>query len=200
MSNFLTKKMGPLPVWGYGAIAGGGLLLLKKKSGSGGGGNPNAMDPNQPNGMPGGPNTTGASQAFMYGGSGNIDQTFGGGSLGMYSWPYAGGGNQFVNLFRHPFGDSWRHGGHGYPFHAFDRQPFFNFGGLFGHDGGFHPFGGGGFGGRGQGFGGGDGDRGRSWASDPFQAGGSPSGNRGGSSPGARWTDNNASSPGNHVR
>lgn len=192
--SFLTTKYGPLPAWGWGAIAGGGLLLLKAKS-KGGGGNPNAGDPNAPNGMPGGPNNAGASQAFMYGGSGNIDQTFGGGSLGMYSWPYAGGGNQFVNLFRHPWGDSWRYGGHGYPFHAFDRQPFFNFGGLFGERGERHDFDE-----RGRGFGHGDGDRGRSWASDPFQAGGSPSGNRGGSAPGARWRDNNASSPGNHVR
>src|SRR4051794_34810931 len=112
MSNFLTNKIGPLPAWGWGAIAGGGVFLLAKK---GGGGKPKPEpDPNDPNGAQGA-GAPPASQAFMYGGSGNnyADQTFGGGSLGMYSYPYDGGGSMFVNLFRHPHHETWHHGGHG---------------------------------------------------------------------------------------
>jgi hypothetical protein len=150
--------------------------------------NPNANDPNQPNGAPGGPNTSGASQSFMYGGSGNIDNTFGGGSLGYYSYPMGSSGSMFVNLFRHPHGNKWHHGGKSYPFHAFDRHPFFNWGGLFGSHGHhdddhrFHDFDHGG--------------RGNSWGSDPYQY---PRGGAGGGGWSSRWRDNNASSPGNHV-
>lgn len=190
--SFLTTKYGPLPAWGWGATAGGGLLLMKMSKG---GGKPKSADPNaDPNAQQGQPGGPPASQAFMYGGSGNnyADQTFGGGSLGMYGWPYGGGGSMFVNLFRHPHEDSWHHGGHGYPFHAFDRHPFFNFGGLFGshgrgdHDRDDHH--------ERRGFG----DRGDS---DRYQHPGNnnhfgPGGDGGRAS---RWADNNASSQGNHV-
>lgn len=199
--SFLTNKIGPLPAWGWGAVAGGGLLLLKAKGGK----PPAGQDPNAPGATPGAP---GASTAVMYGGSGNnyADPTFGGGSLGMYSWPYAGGGNMFVNLWKHPFGDSWRFGGHHYPFHAFDRHPFFNWGGLFGggdhdRDDRFRGFGG--FD-RGRSWGHGDGDRGVGWNNDPYQyprgATGGHFGPGGDNGRASRWVDNNASSPGNHVR
>lgn len=198
--SFLTNKFGPLPVWGWGAVAGGGLLLMKMRKPPSAGGDPNAPG----GGMPGAP---GASQAVMFGGSSNTltDPTWGGGSLGMYSWPYSGGGSMFINLFRHPFGDSWMHGGHGYPFHAFDRHPFFNWGGLFGGGRGEdHDFRG--FGGfdRGRGFGDGFGDRGVGFNNDPFQyprgATGGSFGPGGSGGPSSRFRDNVASSPGNHVR
>lgn len=199
--SFLTTKYGPLPAWGWGAVAGGGLLLLKAK----GGGKAKSADPNDPNSSPQGQGAGAppSSQAFMYGGSGNnyADQTFGGGSLGFYGYPYGGGGNMFVNLHRHN-GD-WHHGGHGYPFHAFDRHPFFNFGGLFGNSckfckgkgcdrcgGGKHDFRG--FGDKGRN----DGDR------DRYQHPGSPNNHFGPGGDGgraSRWADNNASSQGNHV-
>lgn len=202
--SFLTQKFGPLPAWGWGAVAGGGVFLLSRK----GGGKPKTADPNDPNGAQGA-GAPPSSQAFMYGGSGNnyADQTFGGGSLGMYSWPYDGGGSMFVNLFRHPHHDSWHHGGHDYPFHAFDRHPFFNWGGLFGggrcnvpgcrergdHDHDGHHF---------HGFNDHDADDRRHPRNDPYQF---PAGDRhfgpgGDGGRGSRWTDNNASSQGNHVR
>lgn len=197
--SFLTTKYGPLPAWGWGAVAGGGLLLLKAK----GGGKPKAAaDPNDPNGAQGA-GAPPSSQAFMYGGSGNnyADQTFGGGALGFYGYPYGGGGNMFVNLHRHD--GEWHHGGHGYPFHAFDRLPFFNFGGLFGNSckfcrgkgcdrcgGGRHDF---------REFG----DKGRNNGDkDRYQHPGSPNNHFGPGGDGgraSRWMDNNASSQGNHV-
>lgn len=193
---FLTDKLGPLPLWGWGAAAGGGLLLM-----SAGGGkkkkDPTATDPNAAQNQP--PGAPGASQAFMYGGSGNIygggDQAFGGGALGMYSFPYFGGSSMFVNLFRHPHGDSWRYGGHGFPFHAFDRFPFFH--GGQGPDRDHRE-------GRGQNFGHGGGDRGVGFGNDPYQyprgGGGGQQGPGGTGGRSSRWADNNASSPGNHVR
>lgn len=203
--SFLTTKYGPLPLWGWGAAAGGGLLVLKMRKGSQQAQNPN-QDPNQT--IAPGAGAPGASQAFMFGGSGNIDQTFGGGSLGMYGYPYYGGSNMFVNLFRHPWGDSWMYGRHGYPFHGFDRFPFFNWGGLFGRHGrdgddwGFRHFGD--FDDRGRGFGHGFGDRGVGWNNDPYQyprgASGGSFGPGGTNGPASRFVDNNASSPGNHVR
>lgn len=189
--SFLTTKYGPLPAWGWGVAAGGGILLLK------------ARKPKPP-ADPAAAQAPGASTAVMYGGSGNnyADPTFGGGSLGMYSWPYAGGGSMFVNLFRHPFGDSWLYGGHGYPWHAFDRHPFFNWGGIFGdhdRDDRHHEFD------RGRSWGHGDGDRGVGWHNDPYQyprggGEGSHFGPGGDNGRASRWVDNNASSPGNHVR
>lgn len=126
MSNFLTNKVGPLPAWGWGAIAGGGILVLKMSSGKKKPVDPAGADPAA---------APPASNAVMYGGSGNNyadGQTFGGGSLGMYSPPYPGGGNILVNLFRHPHGDAWHHGGHHYPFHAFEHlPPILGFGGDF---------------------------------------------------------------------
>lgn len=119
MTNFLTNKIGPLPAWGWGAGVAGILIVMKMSSAK----KAKGPDPNDPSAAGGAPP---ASNAVMYGGSGNNyadGQTFGGGSLGMYSPPFYGGGNLLVNLFRHPRGDAWMHGGHHYPFHAFEHLP-----------------------------------------------------------------------------
>lgn len=42
--SFLTKKVGPLPTWGWGAVAAGGTFLLLKGGGGGGKGPKNAAD------------------------------------------------------------------------------------------------------------------------------------------------------------
>lgn len=192
MSNFLTHKYGPLPAWGWGAVVGGGLLVMKLRASSAAKAPDDpAADPNNPGAGAGGSSGSGSSTAFLTGGSGNVDNTFGGGSLGMYSYPVASGGSLFVNLHRHPHGDSWHHGGIGYPFHAFDRHPFFNWGGLFGlggsKDHGHHGFD--------PGHPGPGSPRPGGWNSDPYQY---PRGGSGGGRS-SRWADNNASSPGNHV-
>lgn len=139
----LTHKIGPLPVWAYGAIAAGGTFLLlsggksgsKKKPGSGA--------------AAGGADGTGGTNSY----TGNStttetlsdNQTFGGGSLGFLGRPGGGLGNVFVHLHPHPDGGYFV-GGRNYNSHAFKNHGFGKDGR---HRGGFpgedsrHGFGGG---------------------------------------------------------
>lgn len=109
--NFLTKKIGPLPAWGWGAMVGGGaFLLMKKKSAAGGqaGGSGGGGSSSQP------PNDAGNYSANI---KESVDTNtsytnagYGwGGGFGFPRDPFAGGGAVFVNLFRNH--DGGYHGG-----------------------------------------------------------------------------------------
>lgn len=112
LKEMLTKKIGPLPVWGYGAIAAGGTFIILKRRGAGSA----AGGSDQ-----GGAGQTGGAGSGINGsfkGTSNItstysgDQTFGGGALGFLGGPWPGLGNMFTHL--HHDGDRWRYGGRDY--------------------------------------------------------------------------------------
>lgn len=118
----LTHKVGPLPVWAYGAIAAGGTFLLL----SGGKGKSSAKKPGS-GAAAGGADGTGGTNTY----TGNStttetlsnDQTFGGGSLGFLGRPLGGLGNVFVHLHPHPEGGYFV-GGRNYNSHAFKNHGF----------------------------------------------------------------------------
>ena len=114
--NFFTKKVGPLPIWAWGGLAAGGTFLILKRSGS-------KKDPGAPQGTTSG-GTQPRNDAGNYNATITETQTFGGGSVGMNSWPLQGFGNVFVNLHRHPEGEGWFHGGRRYDSHAFNHHGF----------------------------------------------------------------------------
>lgn len=116
MPNFLTKKIGPLPIWAYGAIAAGGTFLLL--SGGGGG---KKKDPNAAGGSTDNTTTGSANTNWKLNESINSDQTFGGGGIGFFNGPHMGRGHVFVNLMHHPDG-GYFHGGRNYNAHAFHRH------------------------------------------------------------------------------
>lgn len=181
MSNFFTKKIGPLPVWAYGAIAAGGTFLLLK--GGGGGGKAKKKDASTDPAS--GALTQPPNDAGNYTSSITESSTFGGGTLGFIGRPLQGFGNVFVNLHRHPEHEGYFHGGKRYPDHAFRSH---GFGGGGHHDGG-----------RGdhRGFGGFAGGRDRHHGSE----GGRFNQIKKSFGPGsARYRDNNQSSPGNSSR
>jgi hypothetical protein len=123
IGSFFTKKIGPLPVWGYGAIAAGGTFILLKGSGSAGKGKKAGSGPasNAPGGSSTGSFTSNTTETL------SDDQTFGGGALGFLGLPFFGGRNIFVHLHQHP-GGGYFSGGRRYSDHAF--RPF-----GFGRDG-----------------------------------------------------------------
>lgn len=126
IGSFFTKKIGPLPVWGYGAIAAGGTFLLLK-----GGGSKKTSGSGPATNAPGGSsnsNFTGNTTETL-----SDDQTFGGGSLGFLGLPFLGGRNMFVHMHPHPSGGYWV-GGRNYSDHAFSP---FGFGRDGVHRGGF---------------------------------------------------------------
>jgi hypothetical protein len=119
IGSFFTHKMGPLPVWGWGAIAAGGTFLLLK----GGGGSASKK------GAPGGSaNSAGNGSSGTFTGNSTTtetlssDQTFGGGTLGFIGRPLFGDRPVFANLFQSDGGGLW-HGGRRY-----DDRPFWPFG------------------------------------------------------------------------
>jgi hypothetical protein len=163
IGSFFTKKIGPLPVWGYGAIAAGGTFILLK---GGGGGAKGKGKGKQGSGNSAGDGADGSSGNF----SGSYktdstlssDQTFGGGALGFLGTPFGNWGNLFVHL--HPHGDGgYNMGGRRYSDHAFRSHGFGDNGRRRGRGGptdhrhgafGGRPFrGGGDQGGRPRGFG-----------------------------------------------
>lgn len=135
MSNFFTKKVGPLPVWAWGGLAAGGTFLILKKGGS-------KKDPGAPQGQTSG-GTQPPNDAGNYNATITETQTFGGGAIGLHAWPLQGFGNVFVNLHRHHDGEGWYHGGRRYDSHAFHKHGFGEGGRHEGHyrgdrgDGGF---------------------------------------------------------------
>jgi hypothetical protein len=202
LKGFLTKKIGPLPTWGWGAVAAGGTFLLLK---GGGGGKSKKSAATQPSGGAGA-NQQPPNDAGNYTSTISDNQTFGGGSLGFLGNPLRGFGNVFVHVHRHPDGGGYYVGGRGYNHHAFGGHGF--------GDGGRHRGGHPGSDNR-HGFGGGRDHR-------------EPGGNRGGysgsgfprgfsqghynpsqgmgsriarsfSPNSSRYRDNNASSPGNST-
>src|SRR5882762_5458448 len=116
MANFLTKKIGPLPVWAYGAIAAGGTFLLLSS-----GGKSKKKDPNAAGGSTDNSTTGSANTNWKLSESINSDQTFGGGGIGFFNGPHWGRGQVFVNLMHHPDG-GYFHGGRNYDSHAFRRH------------------------------------------------------------------------------
>lgn len=124
IGSFFTKKIGPLPVWGYGAIAAGGTFILLKGGGGGGkakgkgkaGSGPASGD---------GSDSMGGSSSF----TGNTtetlssDQTFGGGTLGFLGRPFGNWGNVIMHLHPHPQG-GYQLGGQRYSHHAFASHGF----------------------------------------------------------------------------
>lgn len=108
IGSFFTKKIGPLPVWGYGAIAAGGTFLLLKGGGAGG----KSGSKKAGAGANGAANGNGSTGNFS--GTSNItdtysgDQTFGGGALGFLGgpWPHFG----HINTHLHFGGDRWHRG------------------------------------------------------------------------------------------
>lgn len=122
---FFTKKIGPLPVWGYGAIAAGGTFILLKGGGGGskskgkGKGNGSGPATNDPNGSDGSSGSfTGNTTETL-----SSDQTFGGGSLGFLARPFGNFSNVFVHLHPHPHGGFFS-GGRNYSDHAFRSHGF----------------------------------------------------------------------------
>lgn len=177
--NFFTKKVGPLPIWAWGGLAAGGTYLILKRSGS-------KKDPGAPQGTTSG-GTQPRNDAGNYNATITETQTFGGGSIGMYSNPLQGFGNVFVNLHRHPDGEGWFHGGRRYDSHAFQRHGFGD-GGR--HEGGYRgDRGDGGFaGGRNRRGGGGNRGGGNGNVRESIRRSFSPNS--------SRYRDNNQSSPG----
>src|SRR5882762_8810166 len=122
MANFLTKKIGPLPIWAYGAIAAGGTFLLLS-SGGGGKKKKKGSDSGNTNSS-----TSDSTGQYSIKESINSDQTFGGGGIGFFGRPFDGGGrNIFMNFHHHPDG-GYYHGGRNYDARSFRRHGF--------HDGG----------------------------------------------------------------
>lgn len=119
LKSFLTKKVGPLPTWGWGAVAAGGTFLLLK---GGGGGGKSKKDASDPNGAAGS-NQQPPNDAGNYNATISDTQTFGGGSLGFLGHPLRGFGNVFVHVHRHPEGGYYV-GGRGYNHHAFSGHGF----------------------------------------------------------------------------
>ena len=120
LGSFFTKKIGPLPVWGYGAIAAGGTFILLKGGGAGGKKgkkSPSGSANNAPDGTSTGSFTSSMNETL------SDNQTFGGGTLGFLGWPVQAGRNIFVHLHPHPFGGFF-HGGHQYSSHAFRGHGF----------------------------------------------------------------------------
>jgi hypothetical protein len=118
--SFLTNKIGPLPVWGYGAIAAGGTFLLLKK-----GGGSSAKKKTDPSTDPNsGATTQPPNDAGNYNSTITETSTFGGGTLGFIGRPLQGFGNVFVNLHRHPDGEGYFSGGRRYSDHAFRAHGF----------------------------------------------------------------------------
>lgn len=190
--SFLTQKMGPLPIWGWGALAAGGtFLVLKsggKKSAAGG-------DPNNPNGTGTG-STLNEKRNITATSTSNTNSTWdgsntwGGGNLGFLMGPMPSFGNFFVHMHHDRDRGGWFSGGRRYNGHGFEGHGW--------KEGGHR--GGGDDGGRG-------GDRGGN-------RGGSRGGGRGRGGNGggfgaiarsfgpnsSRYRDNNQSSPGNYSR
>lgn len=117
IGSFFTKKIGPLPVWGYGAIAAGGTFLLLKGGGSKGKGAGSGPAANAPGGTSTGSFSSNTTETL------SSDQTFGGGSLGFLGLPFGGGRNIFVHLHQHP-GGGYFSGGRQYSDHAFRPHGF----------------------------------------------------------------------------
>lgn len=144
IGSFFTKKVGPLPVWAYGAIAAGGGYILMSSGGKGkkgqGKGGQSGTDSSDANSATSGGSFTGDLKESI-----NSNQTFGGGGIGFFNGPGMGGGGTFFNLFHHPEG-GYFHGGHRYDSHAFQSHGFHggghHFGGFPNHDG-HHGFSGG---------------------------------------------------------
>lgn len=119
IGSFFTKKVGPLPIWGYGAIAAGGTFILLKGSGSKSSGKAGAKkgaSGGQGAGSGGGSDTgsfTGSSTQTL-----SSDQTFGGGALGFLGSPFGNFGNLFVHLHQHG-GGGYQMGGRNYSDHGF---------------------------------------------------------------------------------
>ena len=118
LKSFLTKKVGPLPTWGWGAVAAGGTFLLLK--GGGGGGKKSAHEPSGGAGS----NQQPPNDAGNYNATISDTQTFGGGSLGFLATPLRGFGNVFTHIHRHPDGGGYYVGGRGYHHHAFEHHGF----------------------------------------------------------------------------
>jgi len=89
IGSFFTKKVGPLPVWAYGAIAAGGAYVLmssgKSKKGEGKGGQ-SGTDSSDANSATSSGSFTGDLKETI-----NSDQTFGGGGIGFFNGPQMGG-------------------------------------------------------------------------------------------------------------
>lgn len=207
---FFTKKIGPLPVWAYGAIAAGGtFLILSSGKSKGGAADGTGSDPSDPNAGTANKITSSANVNSKLNQTISSDQTFGGGGIGFFHHPMSMGQGVFVNMFHHPDG-GYFHGGRHYDSHAFRAHGFRDngrhFGGFPNHDH-FHGFGGGNdhHGGPSRGHNRDHGGRNHNpFKGGPKRGGHSPSrgGNRGriarSFSPGSsRYTDNNASSPHN---
>lgn len=181
--SFLTQKMGPLPIWGWGALAAGGTFLVLK---SGGKGKASANgDPNNPNGTGSTLNekrniTATSTTNSTWDGS----QTWGGGNLGFLMGPIPSFGNFFVHMHHDRDRGGWFSGGRRYRGDSFEGHGW--------KEGGHR--------------GGGDNDR---RGGDRGGGRGGSKGGRGGGfgaiarsfSPGSsRYRDNNQSSPGNYSR
>jgi hypothetical protein len=146
IGSFFTKKIGPLPVWGYGAIAAGGTFILLKGGGKGKKGSQDSNGSGNGNGSQGGANGTVKSNLNTTE-TISSDQTFGGGSLGFLGWPGQFANNIFVHLHPHPHGGFYRGGRH-YSDHGFESHGHGRDGGRRGGDDHRHgAFGGRGFGG-----------------------------------------------------
>lgn len=117
IGSFFTHKIGPLPVWGYGAIAAGGTFILLKKGGAGGKKAGSGPAANAPGGTSSGSFTGNTTETI------SDDQTFGGGSLGFLGLPFFGGRNIFVHMHPHPDGGYFV-GGRRYSHHAFAPHGF----------------------------------------------------------------------------
>lgn len=178
--SFLTQKMGPLPIWGWGALAAGGTFLIlksggKKKTGTG--------DPNNPNGST---STINEKRDITANTNSTWDgsATWGGGSLGFMMNPLPAFGNVFVHMHRDHDRDGWHHGGRRYSGHGFEGHGFEEGGRR--RRGGHDDHRGGREGGRHEGRGGREGGRGRIARSFGPNS--------------SRYRDNNQSSPGNYNR
>lgn len=133
---FFTKKIGPLPVWAYGAIAAGGTFLLLSGSGGGkskgkgkkAGSGPAANSNDGSSGDSG--SFTGSTTETL-----SSDQTFGGGTLGFLGRPFGNWGNVLVHLHPHPNG-GYHFGGRHYSNHAFKPHGFGRGGSHRGRQGG----------------------------------------------------------------